>query len=127
MRTSAAIAAAALACVGVVAAQTTSRPGEMTQARVWVENRAAGEAIPVAVQNAPQVTVAGSPEVRIAAGASVGARRVAQRWEYRSVLVPPGADPAAAITAAGADSWEAVGLAPSGSDGRLMILLKRPR
>ena len=106
------------------------RPGEPTQARVWVENRQMDERIPVSVREIGQevvlrTQVASIPPVTLAAGTVVPARFTPQVWEYRAVLVPTGGDPAAALRAAGAEGWEATGAilpAVGGSN----VLLKRP-
>lgn len=120
-------AAAALASGTVVArAQTASRPGVMTEARVWVENRGAEETIPVALQNTARVQLTGRTEVTLAPQSTVATRPLAERWEYRSATVAAGADPASAINGLGSEMWEAVGLMPSPGGGAV-ILLKRPR
>ena len=106
------------------------RPGEPTQARVWVENRQMDERIPVSVREIGQdvvvrTQIASMPPITLAAGTVVPARSTPQVWEYRSVLVPTGGDPAAALRAAGADGWETTGVilpAVGGSN----VLLKRP-
>lgn len=106
------------------------RPGEPTQARVWVENRQMDERIPVSVREIGQdiivrTQVASVPPITLAAGTVVPARFTSQVWEYRSVLVPTGGDPAAALRAAGAEGWETAGVilpAVGGSN----VLLKRP-
>ena len=59
--------------------QTTQRPGEMTEARVWVQNRAREEAVAVTVQDvAPDATMRvqliGTPSVALAPATSVLAR-----------------------------------------------------
>jgi len=103
----------------LVAAQAPTRPGEMTQARVWVENRGRTEAVPVLVQN-------DAVSVRVDPANPIIAARARQAWEYRSVPLPADADPARALERAGADGWEAVSVVPSAAGGST-ILLKRPR
>jgi len=119
---------ALVAVAGAVwlSAQAQNRPGEIGPSRVWVENRAASEAVPVSVQNTAHVDVVGVPQVALAGGTSVGVRAQRQAWDYRSMTVPTGTDPATAITGLGGDSWEAVG-ETTAVDGRIQILLKRPR
>src|SRR4051812_8961165 len=78
-------------------AQGQDRPGVIGQARVFVENRGGGEAVPVVLQNvltpAPiGVTLAGTPTVAIAPASVVQARLARQQWEYRSVALQPGQD-----------------------------------
>ena len=42
--------------------QYTQRPGEMTEARVWIQNRARADAVAVTVQDvAPDTTITNSP------------------------------------------------------------------
>jgi hypothetical protein len=106
------------------------RPGEPTQARVWVENRQMHERIPVSLVEVGQdvvvrTQIASVPPITLAAGTVVPARLTPQVWEYRTVVVPTGGDPAAALRAAGAEGWETTGVilpAVGGSN----LLLKRP-
>lgn len=98
---------------------TATRPGEMTQSRVWVENRAPNEAVPVVVETLPSpvsVHIDQSNVVRTAAAI--------QNWEYRTVQVT-GNWSAGSIGNIGNEGWEAVGMVPSGSGAT--ILFKRPR
>src|SRR5471032_112214 len=97
------------------------RPGDMTQARVWIENRAADEAIPVVLQN-PTAPL----RVQIDPSTIVAARAARQQWEYRSVSLATGDDPAKVFQNAGAQGWEAVGILQSGPAGAT-VLLKRPQ
>ena len=120
--------------------QGTRTPGQMTEARVWIENRGRNEAIPIAapdplpvvVQN---VTTAMPVAVRLA-GATPGlppppvaVQSAQQRWEYRTILVPADVD-ARALTnlllAPGNESFEPAGVHLSTASGTL-IVLKRPR
>jgi hypothetical protein len=109
---------------------TQPRPGEPTQARVWVQNRQMDERIPVSVREIGQdvvlrTQIAGLPPVTLAPGTVVPTRLTPQVWEYRTVLVPTGGDPAAALRAAGAEGWEATG-AILPTTGGSNVLLKRP-
>lgn len=96
------------------------RPGDMTQARVWIENRAADEAIPVVLQNPNAL------RVQIDPSSVVAARAARQPWEYRSIPLATGDDPARLFQQAGAQGWEAVGILQSGPAGAT-VLLKRPQ
>jgi hypothetical protein len=114
---------AAFAGVGVLAAraQSTARPGEPTQSHVWVENRAPADAVPVVVQGSAApltVHVDSSSTVQTIAGR--------QTWEYRSIPLAAGAEPARALSTVGSEGWEAVGVLQSGAAGAT-VLLKRPR
>ena len=97
------------------------RPGDMTQARVWVENRSANEAIPVVLQNP-----AAPLRVQIDPSSIVAARAARQQWEYRSISLATSDDPAKVLQNAGAQGWEAVGILQSGPAGAT-VLLKRPQ
>jgi hypothetical protein len=123
---------------GIVAAPQ-QRPGEETRARVWVQNRDHSERIPVSIRevapdlvlrtqltNLPPVQIAGTPAITLAPGTVVPTRRVAHAWEYRSILVPTGADPVSLLQPPGLEGWELTGAqlpAPGGS----RLVLRRPR
>jgi len=111
--------------------QTTQRPGEMTEARVWVQNRAREEAVAVTVQDvAPDATMRvqliGTPSVALAPATSVLARIVRQPWEYDSLTVGPGQNPVSVLRGAGSDGWEATGLQFPSANGTVVVV-KRPR
>ena len=120
------------ACVVALAASAqdrTERPGQPTQARVWIQNRGQSEAVPVAVvpSGVPlPVQVAGVPVVTTGPESVVQARVARQVWEYRDVRVAAGQDPVPALGRAGLDGWEATGVAfPSA--GETVVIMKRPR
>jgi hypothetical protein len=107
------------------------RPGQITQAKVWIENRGRSEAVPVILQDVMTPTpigvqVTGTPTVAIAPATIVQARLVRQPWEYRTVNIPAGQDAANLLSAAGADGWEATGIQLSNPSGGAVVL-KRPR
>jgi hypothetical protein len=107
------------------------RPGEPTQGRVWIQNREAHERIPVSVREVGsdvvlRAQVTSLPAVHIASDASLATRRAVQQWEYLSVFVPSGADPAAALRNAGFTGWETTGL-QFAANGGAQVLLKKPR
>ena len=65
----------------------SDRPGQISQNKVWVENRGRGEAVAVAIQEVTTATpigvqVIGTPTVMIAPSNVVQARLVRQQWEY---------------------------------------------
>ena len=107
-----------------IAAQGTQQPGQVTQARVWIENRSKSEAIPVTLQEiAPDAAL----RVQVTNSATVVQSRAArQPWDYQQILVGPGQNAAALLTAAGADGWETTGVQLPATGGTL-IVLKRPR
>ena len=123
-----------LLAVGVALRATAAQnvqPGQITQQRVWIENRGQAEAVPVSIETmaeeAPplRVQVIGTPTVMLGA-ASGPTRAVRQPWEYRNVTIPSGQDPAALLNAAGADGWEAAGVTV-GAGGAALVLMKRPQ
>ena len=117
--------------VRVVRAQYTTYPGQPTQGKVWIQNRGEAEAIPVTMQGGPsteplRVLVVGTPPVTIGSANLVPVRQSRQEWEYRSLPVTRGQDPALLLNSAGADGWEAVGLMVGDQD-RTMMVMKRPK
>ena len=107
------------------------RPGQISQAKVWVENRGRNEAVPVILQEVMTPTplgvqVIGTPAVTIAPATTVQARLVRQQWEYRTINTPSGPDAANVLSAAGADGWETTGIVLTSQAGS-PIVLKRPR
>ena len=133
MRTRLAVAALGILVIagGMMLAATAragqDRPGQIGQARVFVENTGKNQAVPVALQDAAiNVQVVGTPTVAFAPTAVVQARVVRQAWEYRTVRIPAGQDAAAALSAAGADGWEAMGIQSADTAG-MIVVLKRPR
>jgi hypothetical protein len=109
--------------------QTTITPGQMTQAKVWVQNRGANEAVPVDLRDS---TVANPLRVEVVGGAPgrpanpVVVRVVRELWQYESVLVKPDQDPASALSQAANTGWETTGITFNRPDG-VLLLLKRPR
>ena len=107
------------------------RPGQISQAKVWVENRGRNEAVLVILQEVMTPTplgvqVIGTPTVTIAPATTVQARLVRQQWEYRTINTPSGPDAAGVLSASGADGWETTGIVLSSQAGS-PIVLKRPR
>jgi hypothetical protein len=115
------ILAGGAGAVALGARGQTARPGDMTQSRVWVENRSRSEAIPVVVEN-----VATPVTVHLDSTSSVQTFSGRQIWEYRSIPLGAGADPTRGLSGAGGEGWEAVGVLQSGATGAT-VLLKRPR
>src|SRR5262245_48879957 len=110
--------------------QATARPGDPTQARVFIENRSDSEAIPVTLENFGdarplKVDVWGTPTVTVAPTTTVRVAATRQLWEYRLLPLPAGAEAESALRQAGNDSWEAVSMQQGA--GGLVALLKRPR
>ena len=113
----------------MLAAPGQDRPGQPTQARVWVENRGRNEAVPIILQDVATgplgVHVVGTPTVAIAPASIVQARFVRQLWEYRTVSVQPGQDVVKVLAGAGTEGWEVTLQMPDQSG--TVLLLKRPR
>jgi hypothetical protein len=128
----------AMACALVVVSsamlaspeQTTQTPGQMTQARVWVENRGPNEALPVDLRDVNldhplRVQVVNS-EPQYGSTSPVQVRPVRQPWDYRTILVVPTDDLSAKLNTLGAEGWETTGIVFVKVEGTT-VLLKRPR
>lgn len=108
----------------------TARPGQPTQARVWIENRGATEAVPVALQppgpDIPPLPVqmTGTPTMTITG--IVQTRAVREQWEYQAITIPNGQDVTQLLNAAGTGGWETTGLAVPTQNGT-NVVMKRPR
>jgi hypothetical protein len=127
-------------CLGAFAAgasalvagqQTTLTPGQMTQARVKIENRGPGEAVPVDVRD---VNVRDPLRVEVInadnghrAIEPVNVRIAGARWEYLSVDVPADQDLAAVLTRRGNEGWELTGFTRPATGGATTFLMKRMR
>ena len=115
-------ALAVTVAVGYVATDAQERPGFPTRARVWIENRGAGEAIPVRwIQDgqASEVEVVGTRS-------PLQVRLTRQLWDYKSLQIATGDDPADALQRQGGDGWELTGIQIQ-RPGGVIVLLKRPR
>jgi hypothetical protein len=129
------IGSIAVACLALTAGTVMlaargqySRPGEIGENHVLVDNRHPEQAIPVILQRTLdplRVLVTGRPTVTVDPMSAVGTRIVRQPWEYRTITLGAGEDPARALANAGLDGWEAVGFQPG--PGEVNVLLKRPR
>jgi hypothetical protein len=111
--------------------QTTARPGDPTQARVWIENRGKNEAIPVDLRDANlEVPL----RVQVMNGDTQSARPIPplpvrstlHPWEYRTVTVKTTDDPAKELNPEGLVGWETTGITWLAAGGTT-LLLKRPR
>ena len=113
--------------------QTTAYPGQMTEARVWIQNRPdRGEAVPVRLESASREL----PPLRVHVVNAqntpvfddpIRVRLVPQTWEYQSVVVPANQDVARRLNELGPLGWETTGVAFAAADGAKTIVLKRPR
>ena len=113
----------------VAAAPQTSQPGQMTQARVWVQNRGKSEAIPVDLHAAnlerPLRVHMTNGEPGDGDAVAIQARAVRQAWDY-DVVAASSSALASTLNARGAAGWEAVGIVRTSNEATT-ILLKRPR
>jgi hypothetical protein len=106
----------------------TSQPGQMTQARVWIQNRGRGEAVPISLQEATLdtplrvrvINAQSSPSIDEA----IHARFVQQTWDYHTVTLKDDQDPVPALSGPGLAGWETTGIAFVRPGG--VMLLKRP-
>ena len=129
--TAACAAAIFIAAVATIAALQTAYPGQMTQARVWIENRGGSEAVPVDLR---EINLDKPLRVQVMNGEfgssdvtkPIQVRIVRANWEYETVAIPTGKDVAAALNAQGIAGWEAIGTV-SVAEQATTILLKRPR
>lgn len=100
------------------------RPGELSPANVWIQNRGAGEAIPVTFVDSGRplrVQVIGATPEGI-----VETRASRQAWEYTQVRVGANQDAAAILNNEGPDGWETTGNQFTTAGGTIVVL-KRPR
>ena len=101
----------------------TGRPGDPTQAKVWIQNTP----LSVEIQNVPRVEVSGVPTVTLSAGTVVQAKLARQFWEYRVITIASPQDAATALGTPGADGWETTGIQFPPSASGTSLLLKRLR
>ncbi len=116
----------------VAAPDSQDSPGQPTKAKVWIENRGGGEAVPVSIENvAPgaslSVQIVGTPSVTIAAAKALDARRLRQPWEYVTVSIEHGENPAGKLEKLGGEGWETTGLQFASGGTSSVVLLKRPK
>lgn len=115
----------------LVAAPEQGRPGELSPAYVWVQNRGPEQAVPVILQGTDSATplrvlVTGTTPTRVEN--VVSTQRVRQVWEYRELTIVAGGDLARELNEAGAEGWEATAVHESVTPrGARVVLVKRPR
>lgn len=96
--------------VALVAMPQTIRPGEMTQAKVWVQDT------PLPVRLVNGVGDQGTP---------IAVRSARQPWEYETVRIAASQDVASVLNPRGAAGWEVAGVI-STPDAGTTLILKRP-
>jgi hypothetical protein len=112
--------------------QTTQTPGQMTEARVTVQNRGREQAVPISLQ---EVSLETPLRVRVINGQTPGDEplnvRVVQEprvWQYQTIEVKADENIANALSTLGAAGWETAGVAvASVTGGVTTVLLKRQR
>jgi hypothetical protein len=130
---------AAAFCLGALVAtasaivagqQTTSYPGQMTEAHVKIDNRGSNETVPVDLR---EVNVKEPLRVEVINGdvshptvAPVLVRSPRATWEYATATVPAGQDLVSALNARGAQGWELMGVTLPATGG-MTFILKRMR
>ncbi|HMF96217.1 MAG TPA: hypothetical protein VKE96_18065 [Vicinamibacterales bacterium] len=123
-------AAVATASAIVAGQPTTPYPGQMTEARVKIDNRGSSESVPVDVQ---AINVREPLRVEVINGDAshptvppVLVRSARATWEYATTTVPAGQDAVAALNARGAQGWELMGVTLPATGG-MTFILKRMR
>ena len=138
MRTMAmSLLAAALVAAGTTmraAPDQTARPGDMTEARLWIQNRTRADAIAVNLRAADietplrvQVANTDSNPHSVKVMGSIRTQPLRQEWDYDTTVVAPGANPLPALKTLGLAGWETTGVSWSNPQGTMTLLLKRPR
>src|SRR4051812_35602467 len=110
--------------------QTTTQAGQMTKARVWVENRGRNEAIPIDLRDAnldvPLKVQVMNGDPGFTRTNPVQVTEIRKGWEYVTVALGPTDDITKALAPLGVVGWETTGIAFVGGD-KTTLLLKRPR
>jgi hypothetical protein len=108
----------------------TLQPGQMTQGRVWIQNRGRSEAVPVELRDAnldtPLRVQVINGEPAYAAISPVLVREIRRVWDYETITVAPTQNVAAMLNQRGLGGWETTGMSFVNADGTT-LLLKRPR
>jgi hypothetical protein len=111
----------------------TARPGEMTEARLWIQNRTRADAIAVNLRAADletplrvQVANTDSNPHSVRVSGSIRTQPLRQEWDYDTVVIVPDANPLQALKPLGVAGWETTGVSWPNGQGTT-LLLKRPR
>jgi hypothetical protein len=114
----------------VAGQQTTLTPGQMTEARVKIENRGPGEAVPVDLRD---VNIREPLRVQVINGdithptiQPVPVRLVRPSWDYTTITLTADQDIARVLNARGAEGWETTGVTLPTAQGPTLVL-KRQR
>jgi hypothetical protein len=110
--------------------QTTQQAGQMTQGRVWIQNRGRAEAIPMDLRD---VNLDTPLKVQVMNGDPgftrtnpVQVTEIRKAWEYVTVALGPGDDITKVLSPLGVVGWETTGIAFVTGD-KTTLLLKRVR
>jgi hypothetical protein len=108
----------------LVAAAQTIRPGQMTEARVWVQNRGRSEALPVDIR---EVNTDHPFKVEVVNGEPLSPRPVSvvmarPSWEYKTMVINDAAQAVRLLNAEGQAGWETTGVSLVNPDGTTVIL-----
>ena len=114
----------------LAAPEQTAQPGQMTQARVWVQNRGKAEMVPVELRD---VNLDAPLKVHVVNGDPgfsrvnpVQVTEIRKMWDYEIVTLAPADDVAKVMNTKGTAGWETTGIAFVTADAT-KLLLKRPR
>ena len=134
--------AMSLLAVALVAAGTTmraapdqtARPGDMTEGRIWIQNRTRADAIAVNLRAADietplrvQVANTDSNPHSVKVSGSIRTQPLRQEWDYDTVVIVPDTNPTQALKPLGLAGWETTGVSWTNAQGTTTLLLKRPR
>jgi hypothetical protein len=129
--------AAALVAAGTTmraAPDQAARPGEMTDARFWIQNRTRADAIAVNLRAADietplrvQVANTDSNPHSVKVSGPIRTQPLRQEWDYDTVVIVPDANPLQALRPVGLAGWETTGVSWQSAQGTTTLLLKRPR
>jgi len=117
----------------LAAPSQTATPGQMTQARVWVQNRGRSEALPVDIRevnlDAPLRVHVTNGDPQYASTSPVQVHEVRRVWDYETIVIPADAQAnlASLLNSRGASGWETTGISSVNTEGATIMLLKRPR
>jgi hypothetical protein len=138
MRTMAmSLLAAALVAAGTTmraAPDQTARPGDMTEARLWIQNRTRADAIAVNLRAADietplrvQVANTDSNPHSVKVSGSIRTQPLRQEWDYDTVVIVPDVNALQTLKPLGLAGWETTGVSWQSAQGTTTVLLKRPR
>ena len=129
--------AVALVAVGTTmraAPDQTARPGDMTEARLWIQNRSRADAVAVNLRAADietplrvQVANTDSNPHSVKVTGSIRTQPLRQEWDYETVVIVPDTNPLQALKPLGLAGWETTGVSWTNAQGATTLLLKRPR